>query len=51
LATIAVNRAGGGRVVEISWERKRSDTVVDIEVNNNGQKHEFKFSAATGEII
>ena len=53
LADIAVNRAGGGIVteVEFEWERRRGGMVVDIEVNDNGQKHEFKIDAATGEII
>ena len=51
LATTAINRAGGGRIVEINWDRERGRTVVEVEVNNNGQKHEFIFNAATDEII
>ena len=51
LAATAVSRAGGGRVAEIDWEHGRNGTIVEIEVNNNGQKHEFRFNPATGEII
>jgi uncharacterized membrane protein YkoI len=51
LAETAITQAGGGTVMEVEWKNKDGVLICEIEVMNNGRKHEVKLNAATGEII
>ena len=47
----ALAQAGGGTVTEVEFELKNGVLICEIEINNNGTKHEFKFNVSTGEIL
>ena len=48
---IALDLAGGGMVMEIELERKQQQFVYEVEIRNNGSKHEVKIDGANGEVI
>ena len=48
---IALNRAGGGTVIEMEWELKRWGSQYDVEIHRNGMKVEVKVDGANGNII
>ena len=50
-AEAAIARAGGGYVKAIEFELKNGVLICEVEVINDGTKHEFKFNVSTGEMI
>ena len=48
---IATNKVGGGSINEIEWKRKYQMFIYEIEIYNDGIKHEVNIDAVTGEII
>lgn len=50
-AEIALERVGGGEVVEIEREREHGRPVWDIEIVKDGVEYELDIDRETGEII
>jgi len=50
-AEIARAQTGGGIIREIKWEIEKEQLICEIEITNGERDFEFKFDAATGEII
>jgi len=50
-ADTALAQAGGGTVNEVEFELKNGVLICEIEINNNGTKHEFRFNVSTGELL
>jgi len=49
--TIALERAGGGKVLEIELDNCGGRLVYEVEVKHNGIEYEIVIDAMTGEII
>ena len=50
LAEAALSLSGGGTVREIEFELKKGVLICEIEINNNGTKHEVKYNVSTGAM-
>ena len=51
LADAALAASNGGTVTEIEFELKNGVLICEIEINNNGTKHEFRFNVSTSELL
>ena len=48
---IALERTGGGTIIEMEWELKRGMAQYELEIINRGMKCKIKLDSVTGEII
>ncbi len=50
-AAIALDRAGGGRVTDIEWDRGYRRDVWEVEIVNARTEHDLDIDAESGEIL
>ena len=48
---IALERVGGGTVIEAEFDRERGVLVYDVEIRHDMREHDVRIDADTGEII